>query len=387
VSYFRNGFQVRLNDVFSDLHSTYKNIPSRMKAESFKQRVMSCFRAWEDWALYPMDALIKLQNIFLGLVVTSIPEPEPEPKEKEPIKEASVEQEDSDEDVDGVPLDGAALLKASAGLSVTRPDSRSDEDSLDGAPIDKHSIEKSKPSGSRAGFVSSKWETVDPEEVKAQAVTTSKWEVEEKDQLVKARKALMGSVASKWDDKDEDIDGEPLDEDSDSGEIPDVDTTVTAERRALLRDVEVKVMQYQDELETGNKGIKSGWTISDQVEHYRKKMLRKATEKQMERDSPRERDKSPGEASDTPERKPERSSRKKKRRRTRSSSGSRSRSRDRNRSRDGRNKRRKSRSSSSSPDKNSKRSQRDKDRSRSRSPKRTKRSKSRSQRKQKKKRH
>jgi len=351
-----------------------------MKAESFKQRVMSCFRAWEDWALYPMDSLIKLQNIFLGLVATIIPEPEPEPKEKEPIKEASVEQDDSDEDVDGVPLDGAALLKASAGLSVTRPDSRTDEESLDGAPI-----EISKPNSSRAGFVSSKWETVDPEEVKAQAVTTSKWEVEEKDQLVKARKALMGSVASKWDDKDEDIDGEPLDQDTDDGEIPDVDTRVTEERRALLRDVEVKVMQYQDELENGRKGIKSGWTISDQVEHYRKKMLRKATEKQLERDSPR--DKSPGEASDTPERKPERSSRKKKRRRTRSSSGSRSRSRERNRSRDGRNKRRKSRSPSSSPDRIPKRSQREKERSRSRSPKRSKRSRSRSQRKQKKKRH
>lgn len=29
---------------------------------------MSCFRAWEDWAVYPDPFLIKLQNIFLGLV-------------------------------------------------------------------------------------------------------------------------------------------------------------------------------------------------------------------------------------------------------------------------------------------------------------------------------
>lgn len=29
---------------------------------------MSCFRAWEDWAIYPDPFLIKLQNIFLGLV-------------------------------------------------------------------------------------------------------------------------------------------------------------------------------------------------------------------------------------------------------------------------------------------------------------------------------
>lgn len=34
----------------------------------WQQRVMSCFRAWEDWAVYPDPFLIKLQNIFLGLV-------------------------------------------------------------------------------------------------------------------------------------------------------------------------------------------------------------------------------------------------------------------------------------------------------------------------------
>lgn len=27
---------------------------------------MSCFRAWEDWAIYPESYLIHLQNIFLG---------------------------------------------------------------------------------------------------------------------------------------------------------------------------------------------------------------------------------------------------------------------------------------------------------------------------------
>lgn len=38
---------------------------------------MSCFRAWEDWAVYPDPFLIKLQNIFLGLVNLSA--------EKEPV--------------------------------------------------------------------------------------------------------------------------------------------------------------------------------------------------------------------------------------------------------------------------------------------------------------
>lgn len=29
---------------------------------------MTCFRAWEDWAIYPESFLIQLQNIFLGLI-------------------------------------------------------------------------------------------------------------------------------------------------------------------------------------------------------------------------------------------------------------------------------------------------------------------------------
>merc|ERR1712179_610755 len=93
-----------------------------------------------------------------------------------------------------------------------------------------------------------------------------------------------------------------------------------------------------------------GWTISDQVEHYRKKMLRRANERQP--DSPR-REKSLGEASDSPERsgraerEKDRGSRRKKRRRSRSESESRSKSRERNRSRERKGRRRRSPSESS----------------------------------------
>ena len=46
---------------------------------------MSCFRAWEDWAVYPDPFLIKLQNIFLGLVNLS-----KEDKEVAPLTLAAV---------------------------------------------------------------------------------------------------------------------------------------------------------------------------------------------------------------------------------------------------------------------------------------------------------
>jgi hypothetical protein len=33
----------------------------------------------------------------------------------------------------------------------------------------------------------------------------------------------------------------------------------------VFREIEVKVMSYQDDLENGEKGIKAGWSIQDQV--------------------------------------------------------------------------------------------------------------------------
>ena len=67
VSYYRKWFQAKLPEIFTDLHASYAAIDSRIKAEAFKQRVMLCFRAWEDWAIYSQEFLIQLQNIFLGL--------------------------------------------------------------------------------------------------------------------------------------------------------------------------------------------------------------------------------------------------------------------------------------------------------------------------------
>ena len=336
-----------------------------------------------------MDFLIKLQNIFLGLVST---EPEPEEDERRPsVEDGGRADVDSDGDVDGIPLDGAALLKAS-GAGAQRPDSRASEDSdVDGEPLrgQEEAVRPSPaPPARSGGFVTSKWETVDPEQVKAGAMTTSKWDAEETEPLLKARKALMGSVASKWDDR-EDVDGDPIKDDGDSDEhdFPEMDTRVTEERRQLLREIEVKVMQYQDELEGGRKGIKAGWTISEQVEHYRKKLHRRAAEKQEEAadDSPPR-----SERSSRSDRDKEKS-KKKKRRRSRSESSSRSRSRDR----DKKSRRRRRSSGSSDNDRESRKREKSRDKGRSRSRSRSKsrrqskrsRSRSRSPRKHKKKRH
>ena len=100
---------MKLPEIFNDLNQCYSNIESRIRAEAFKQRVMQCFRAWEDWALYPQDFLIKMQNIFLGFVSTI--EKAEDPNDNNGGQDDN-EATDEDDDVDGIPLDGAALLKS-----------------------------------------------------------------------------------------------------------------------------------------------------------------------------------------------------------------------------------------------------------------------------------
>ncbi|XP_013393846.1 U2 snRNP-associated SURP motif-containing protein isoform X1 [Lingula anatina] len=281
ASFYRKYFESKLPEIFRDVHDSYDNIDGRLKAEQFKQKVMACFRAWEDWAVYPNDFLIKLQNIFLGLV----------PLDKDDMAESKEEELDGAPlpDLDGAPidLDGAPL-----------PEARGDyegvpySDDLDGMPLDKSGEDidgrpldfEQAPSPPK--FVKSKWEEVDEEEVRAQAVTTSKWDmfdpVDEEDQEKQG--------------EEEDIDGKPLEEDDKSNDDSDDDMStggdtvqdapkleMTEERRAKLREIELKVMKYQDELESGRRSRKPNMDIQSQIQHYRNKLLTKEREKEEDR--------------------------------------------------------------------------------------------------------
>lgn len=61
-------FQNRLETICYGLRESLNSIEGRLKAEHFRQRVVSVFRVWEEWAVYPADLLISLQYIFLGLI-------------------------------------------------------------------------------------------------------------------------------------------------------------------------------------------------------------------------------------------------------------------------------------------------------------------------------
>uniref|UniRef100_A0A8K9X7V8 U2 snRNP-associated SURP motif-containing protein n=1 Tax=Oncorhynchus mykiss TaxID=8022 RepID=A0A8K9X7V8_ONCMY len=276
ASYYRKYFEAKLCQVFSDLNATYKSTQGHLQSENFKQRVMACFRAWEDWAVYPDPFLIKLQNVFLGLVNLSAEENEP----VEDIDGAPI-GEDMDgaplEDVDGVPigLDGAAVVPGApldgASLGLDDLDGvpiKAPEEDIDGLPLDRAAAKA-------ASFkvAPSKWEAVDESELEAQAVTTSKWEIFEQPEE---------------ENKDEDDSDDEDTKSSRSEEPPsysnpirdDLDSKtkhseMNEDRRTKLREIEVKVMKFQDELESGKRPKKSGQSLQEQVEHYRDKLLHK----------------------------------------------------------------------------------------------------------------
>ncbi|KAJ1530303.1 hypothetical protein ONE63_005222 [Megalurothrips usitatus] len=267
ASYYRRAFESRLMGIMVEMHSAFSKQESRLKAEGFRMRVLAVFKAWQEWAVYPRNFLIALQNTFLGL-------------SGEVSRNSDVESDDNmepDPDIDGAPLsptgrsnrmddiDGVPLLKGALkgiGEYSDDIDGIPMDDDIDGVPLDEDKKSGASKKGMPAGFVPSRWETVDPEQVEAQAMTTSKWD------------QLEGQDGQYDDDYDDDDSVSNGDNSLDSN--PMQTGSRDEEKRARLRDIEVKAMQYQDELECGQKPLKSGWNISQQVEHYRRKLLRKA---------------------------------------------------------------------------------------------------------------
>ncbi|KAJ8279175.1 hypothetical protein COCON_G00062410 [Conger conger] len=309
ASYYRKYFETKLCQIFSDLNATYRIIQGHLQSENYKQRVMSCFRAWEDWAVYPDPFLIKLQNIFLGLVNLNVEKEAPaavvEATPVEDIDGAPIGEELDGaplEDVDGVPIDGAPVDGAPIdgvpidgapidgapidgapidGAPLDDLDGvpiKAVEDDLDGLPLD-HTGQK-QPTFKVAP---SKWEAVDEAELEAQAVTTSKWEIFEQPELVEPKKEEEESA-----DEDDTKSSQSEEQQSYSNPVKDdsSDSKTTKpsemneEKRTKLREIEVKVVKFQDELESGKRPKKSGQSIQEQVQHYRDKLLQKEKEKE-----------------------------------------------------------------------------------------------------------
>jgi U2-associated protein SR140 len=135
---------------------------------------------------------------------------------------------------------------------------------IDGVPLENID---SVPSSS--GFVKSKWEELDQKVVAEQAITTSKWEFDP----VAPEPPKISSICNYGDSES----------DSESD---------TEEKRKRLREIEIKLVEYQDELDSGKRQRKPGYSMSEQVEHYRMKLLRKVDHRSHDSDSSSKRDRS-----------------------------------------------------------------------------------------------
>uniref|UniRef100_A0A914WHT5 U2 snRNP-associated SURP motif-containing protein n=1 Tax=Plectus sambesii TaxID=2011161 RepID=A0A914WHT5_9BILA len=280
VFYYRQFLGERMEDIFKQMHKAYSRIEARLKAEQFKQRVIACFRTWEENALYPTDILIRLQNIFLGLV-----------KLDEDVAEEV--EEFVDEDIDGEPLDSSAPVSKLVAYDI------------DGAPMDDddtHSDDDKKQSAPKGAFKASKWSEVDPELIEQQAMTTSKWDMlethEDDDQAEDEKPAAMGIV-----DYDDDLDGVPMEDDGGKpmavSSHPSTSRTMThstaakeamsEERRQLLRDIEMKVVKFQDDLESGRSQPKKNSSVAQEVANYRSRLLEEIDKPATDHSSSKER--------------------------------------------------------------------------------------------------
>ncbi|KAK6478623.1 U2 snRNP-associated SURP motif-containing protein-like isoform X1 [Huso huso] len=326
ASYYRKYFESKLCQIFSDLNATYRSIQGHLQSEHFKQRVMSCFRAWEDWTVYPEPFLIKLQNIFLGLVnlavekEASLPPPSLAPAsvpivlvQPAPVGDidgAPIEEELDGaplDDVDGMPIDGAPIDGApidGAPLDGTPIDDldgvpiKLADDYLDGVPLELLHQSK-KPAFKMAP---SKWEAVDESELEAQAITTSKWE--DLDQTEESKEENREDEESEDEEdtrssrsEDQQAYSNPIKDESSESKSSTKFSEMSAEKRAKLREIELKVIKFQDELESGKRPKKSGQSIQEQAEQYRDKLLQREKEKEMERE--KERDKKDKEKSES----------------------------------------------------------------------------------------
>lgn len=59
-------FQSRLVDIMRECRVAWTRMSSRMQQEGFRARVTRILQAWADWAVYPTDFLLHINDVFLG---------------------------------------------------------------------------------------------------------------------------------------------------------------------------------------------------------------------------------------------------------------------------------------------------------------------------------
>ncbi|KAJ6669343.1 hypothetical protein lerEdw1_008152 [Lerista edwardsae] len=256
ASYYRKFFETKLCQIFSDLNATYRTIQGHLQSENFKE-------VPDDLDGAPIE----------------------EELDGAPL-----------EDVDGIPIDVAPIDDLD-GVPIKTLD-----DDLDGVPLD--ASEESKKNEPIFKVAPSKWEAVDESALEAQAVTTSKWELFDQHEESEEEENQNPEEESEDEEDTQSSKSEehhmylnPIRDEMPDSKSSSKYSEMSEEKRAKLREIELKVMKFQDELESGKRPKKPGQSFQEQVEHYRDKLLQREKEKELERE--RERDKKDKEKSES----------------------------------------------------------------------------------------
>lgn len=167
----------------------------------------------------------------------------------------------SDSDVDGKEIDEKRARFSSE--EQQEQEASSDEDEVDGVPLDgvpleqastasepqKNAAKPAKPAGVGSGFVASKWEVVDDDDVKNEAVTSAE---------IFAETKKMEQEKKRNNDYEDKKEAKPEYLQSDAW-------------RKAIRDIEVKVIEYCEQLKVLDDSV--------QAEAYRSGLITKLSEK------------------------------------------------------------------------------------------------------------
>lgn len=264
ASRFRRGFEGKLVPILEHFHTVLISINSRIRAESFKRRVLKCLQAWDQLSVYHFNFVDKLRELFVGksqeeiekkkafetvAALMSLDTPMTSVEDEQMVdnnpidfsggKGFDVDEEIDGEplpdiDVDGVPLDDEGIV---------------DED-VDGVPMDEDIV----PTTATNTVVHSKWELVDYGQ-------GSSSDTDNEDN----KRTNISLSSTKRDD-----------------EI--VSTNNDNEKRQILRDVELKVLELVEALESSG-----GYTqdeITERAAKFREKLVKEATEANLDKTTP-----------------------------------------------------------------------------------------------------
>lgn len=194
-----------------------------MRLFSEHNRVMKIFIAWQNKKIFPINYLEYLHSIFTN------------------SEDKAISKSDKQEHQESISINQSCNEKIMQ---------------QDDVEINKENDNVQ--SNSFPGFITSRWETVDPKIVESQAMTTMKW----------SEMLTSEAVTNK--------------------QIPCAESrNISIGKQKKLREIEIKVLKYQDKLESDEEDRKSNKIIAQLVEDYRKELIRKLDEKMKKEENKR----------------------------------------------------------------------------------------------------